>query len=208
MAPSAVDIDTATDTGSFDVTFESSVDLEGLTAEAFGLSQPSVIDEVGQQDDPNDPSSASIKKDVTIDHASRLTVSTTLASDDFDLFVVYDANNDGTFTNGEIVGSSTTGASNEFVELVAPPDGDYQIWVQGWAVTGTPTLELSIDAVQGNDLTVSGLPAGPVPAGTPVTITVAFSKTMTVGQSYFGELLLGPPSAPTALKVPIKIDRN
>jgi len=208
VAPSSVDIDTTLDTGSFDVTFESSVDLDGLTAEAFGLSQPSVTDEVGQQDDPNDPSSASIKKDVTIDHASRLTVTTTLASDDFDLFVVYDANNDGNFTNAEIVGASTTGASNEFVELVAPPDGDYQVWVQGWSVAGTPTLELSIDAIQGNDMTVSGLPAGPVPAGTPVTITVDFAKTMTVGQSYFGELLLGPPSAPTALTVPIKIDRN
>ncbi len=208
VTPSAVDFDTTADSGSFDVTFESSVDLDGLSAEAFGLSQPSVTDEVGQQDDPANPSSASIKKDITIDHASRLTVSTTLATDDFDLFVVRDANNDGTFTNAEIVVASTTGTSNEFIELVAPPDGAYQVWVQGWSVAGTPTLELSIDAVQGNDLTVSGLPAGAVPAGTPVTITIDFSKTMTVGQSYFGELLLGPPTAPTALKVPIKINRN
>jgi hypothetical protein len=47
-----------------------------------------------------------------------------------------------------------------------------------------------------------------VSAGTPVTLTVAFSKSMTVGQSYFGELLLGPPTAPHALRVPIKIDRT
>ena len=167
-----------------------------------------MTDEVGQQDDPGDPSSASIKKDITLDHASRLTVETTLGTDDFDLFVVFDANGDGNFTNGEVVGSSTTGASNEFVELSAPPDGDYQIWVQGFAVAGTPTLELSIDAIQGNDLTVSGAPDGAVPAGTPVTLTVDFSKTMTVGQTYFGELLLGPPTAPTALTVPIQITRN
>jgi hypothetical protein len=31
---------------------------------------------------------------------------------------------------------------------------------------------------------------------------------MTAGQEYFGELLLGPPSAPTALSVPIKVTRT
>lgn len=208
VAPSAVSIETAADSGSFDVTFESGLDLAGLTAEAFGLSQPSTTTEAGQQDDPNDPSSASIKKDVTINHASKLTVATTLGTDDFDLFVVFDANGDGTFTNAEIVASSTTGTSNEFVQLIAPPDGDYQVWVQGWAVAGTPNLQLLIDAVQGTDLTVSGIPAGPVPAGTPITLTVDFSKSMTAGQTYFGELLLGPPTAPSALSVPIEITRT
>ena len=57
------------------------------------------------------------------------------------------------------IAASTTGTSNEFVELVAPADGDYQVWVQGWSVAGTPTVKLSIDAIQGNDLTVSGVPA-------------------------------------------------
>jgi hypothetical protein len=177
-------------------------------AEAFGLSQPSITDEVGQQDDPNDPSSASIKKDITLEHASRLSVRTELNTDDFDLFVVFDANNDGTFTNAEIVASSAGGTANEFVELVAPPDGDYQIWVQGWSVAGTPTLKLTIDAIQGTDLTVSGVPSGAIPANTPITLTIDFSKSMTIGQTYFGELLLGPPTAPTALKVPIRIDRT
>ena len=207
VSPSSVDIDTASDTGSFDVTFSSSVDLDGLTAEAFGLSQPMVSTETAQQDDPNDPSSASIKKDLALSHASRLTVSTALGTDDVDLFVVYDQNGDGVFTNAEIVGSSTTGTSNEFIELVAPEDGDYQVWVQGWSVAGSPNLTLTIDAIQGSDLTVTGVPEGPVAAGTPVTLTVGFDKPMTVGQSYFGELLLGPPTAPTALTVPIKIDR-
>ncbi len=208
VAPSMVDISTAADSGSFDVTFTAGVDLDGLVAEGFGLSQPLVEDVLGQQDNPNNPSSASIKRDVTIDHASRLTVATALPTDDFDLFVVYDANEDGVFTNSEIVGSSTTGTSNEFVELIAPADGDYQVWVQGWSVAGTPTLELTIDAIQGSDLSVSGLPAGGVTAGTPVVLTVDFSKAMTSGESYFGELVLGPPSAPTALKVPIMITKT
>ena len=208
VAPSSVDLTTAENSGSFDVTFSSSFDLEGLTAEAFGLSQPSVTTETAAQDDPNDPSSASVKRNVTLEHASRLTVSTALASDDLDLFVVYDANGDGNFTSNEIVGSSTTPTSNESVELVAPPDGDYQVWVQGWSVSGSPQFTLTIDAVQGNDLTVTGIPDGPVTAGDPVTLTVEFNREMTAGQTYFGELQLGPTSAPTALTVPIQITRE
>jgi hypothetical protein len=37
---------------------------------------------------------------------------------------------------------------------------------------------------------------------------VAFNKAMTAGQDYFGEILLGPTSAPSALTVPIKISRT
>ena len=80
--------------------------------------------------------------------------------------------------------------------------------MQGFALTGTPTFPLTIDAIQGTDMTVSGVPAGAVPAGTAVTIHVAFSKAMTAGQDHFGELQLGPPTAPSALSVPIKIYRN
>jgi hypothetical protein len=208
VAPSEVELTTAADSGSFDVTFNSGVDLEGLSVEAFGLSQPIVTTETAQQDDPDDPSSASVKRDITVSHASRLVVTTALDTDDIDLFVVFDANGDGTFAADEIVGSSTTPTANERVELVAPPDGNYQIWAQGWSITGSPQFELAIDAIQGDDLTVSGVPDGPVPAGTPVTLTIDFARPMTPGQDYFGELLLGPPAAPTALGVPIRITRT
>ena len=206
--PTSVEETTADGTGSFDVTFTATVDLEGLEAEAFGLSRPTTETPTVQQDDPDDPSSASVKRDVTIDHASRLTVSTEL-DQDIDLFVVFDENGDGTFTNDEIVAASATGTGNEFVELTRPEDGDYQVWVQGWAITGTPTATLTIDAIQGNDMTVTGTPAGAVPAGTPVTLTVDYAKAdMEDGASYFGELLLGPPSAPTALAVPIEVTKT
>jgi len=124
------------------------------------------------------------------------------------MFVVRDANNDGTFTNSEIVASSTTSTANEHVDIIGPDDGNYQIWVQGWRVSGTPSLDMTIDAVQGNDLILTGVPSGHVPAGTPVTLHVAFNKAMTAGQDYFGELLLGPSSAPAALTVPVKISRS
>jgi len=55
---------------------------------------------------------------------------------------------------------------------------------------------------------VTGLPSGAVPAGTPVTLHVTYAKPMTVGQDYFGELLLGPASAPTAFTVPVTVRRR
>ncbi len=199
VSPTAVDQATPADSGSFDVTFEATLDLPGLTAGAYGLSQPSVTIETAQQDDPDDPSSASVKKTVEIAHASRAVFETALPGNDVDLFVVKD---------GQIVGSSTTATGNERVELVLPPDGTYEVWVQGWSVVGTPTFPLTIDVIQGTDMTVSGLPAGPLPANTPVTIHVTYSKAMTAGEDYFGELLIGPPAAPAALSVPVTIHRD
>jgi subtilase family protein len=205
--PSSVSITTPTDTGGFDVTFKATLDLAGLEADAFGLSQPVTTTETAHQDNPNDPSTASVKKPFTLNHAARATISTALG-DDLDLYIVYDANNDGTFTSAEIIASSAGADGNESVTLIAPADGNYQAWVQGFSVAGTPTFPLTINAVQGTDLTVSGLPAGAVPAGTAVTIHVDFSKAMTAGQNYFGELQLGPPTAPSALSIPITVHRN
>ena len=140
-----------------------------------------------------------------VSHASRLTVDTSFPTEDIDLFVVYDANNDGVVRavgDRGVVGRRT---ANESVELVRPPDGNYQIWLHGFQVAGTPSITMRVNAVQGNDLTVSGLPTGAVPAGTPVTLHVAFAKPMTAGQDYFGELLLGPATAPSAFTVPVTV---
>ena len=189
------------------MTFNASVDLDGLEAEGFGLSQPQVTSETVKQDDPNDPSTASVKKNVAINHASRLHVETSL-DQDVDLYVVYDANHDGQFTPDELVAASATGTGDEAVDLIRPADGDYQIWLHGFAITGTPAAGLTVNAIQGNDLTVTGMPSGPVPAGTPVTLHVTYNKAMTAGQSYLGELLLGPTAAPTAMTVPVQISRT
>jgi hypothetical protein len=208
VTPSAVDTTTTADSGAFDVTFKASVDLDGLKAEGFGLSQPSVTDQPVKQDDPDDPASASNKQNLSLKHASRLDVTTTFATEDVDLYVVYDANNDGKFDASEIVASSAGGTANESVELIRPADGNYQIWLHGFAVAGNPSLKETVKAIQGNDLTVTGLPSGAVPAGTPVTLHVTYAKAMTAGQDYLGELLLGPATAPTAFTVPITVHRR
>jgi hypothetical protein len=196
VSPSSVAVTTATGAGAFDVTFESNLALDGLVAEGFGLSQPSTTTETAHQDDPNDPSTASIKKSVTISHASRAVFETHL-NQDIDLYIVKD---------GQIVAASAGGTGDERVELIRPEDGTYEVWVHGFAVAGDPTFPLLIDIVQGTDLVVTS-PAGPVPANTPVTVHVTFDKpTLPTGDS-FGELLLGPPAAPAAITVPVKVTR-
>jgi hypothetical protein len=209
--PTSVTQSTPDGTGQFDVTFRSTLDLPGFAAEAFGLSQPTLTTETVQQDDPNDPSSATVKKNLTLSHAARLTINLDVSDDDdVDLYLVHDANGDGAFTNAEIIGSSTgsTGA-DEHIEAVRPVDGNYQVWLQGWQIAGGPSpAGLEIFPVQGNDLVVEGIPTGPVPAGQTITLTVRFNKpSMVAGQSYFGELQLGPSVAPSALRIPIRIDR-
>ena len=71
----------------------------------------------------------------------------------------------------QVVGSSTGPAgANESVTLTAPPAGNYEVWVYGFQVSAADTTTgnaVGVDIVQGNDLTVTGVPAGPVPANTP-----------------------------------------
>jgi hypothetical protein len=102
-----------------------------VVAEGFGLSQPSVTTETARQDNPNDPSTASVKRPFTVSHAGHATISASLPGEDIDLYVVRDANGDGNFTNDEIVASSATGSGSESVTMVRPPDGNYQVWVHG-----------------------------------------------------------------------------
>jgi hypothetical protein len=212
--PTSVTQDTTTGAGEFDVKFKSTLALPGFSARAFGLSQPVTSTETVVQDNPDDPSSATVKKNVAISNAARLTIDLDVPSDDdIDLFLVRDANGDGTFSYpGEVIGSSTgsTGA-DEHIEAVRPADGNYQVWLQGWAISGdasTNQAGLTIFPVQGNDLVVTGAPSGPVAAGETVTLKVTYNKpAMVAGQSYFGELHLGPSVAPSALQVPIRINR-
>jgi hypothetical protein len=62
--------------------------------------------ETAHQDNPNDPSTASVKKTFTIAHASRATFEVHLPSNDIDLFVLKD---------GQVIGSSTSATGDESV---------------------------------------------------------------------------------------------
>lgn len=185
--------------GSQNVTISSELALDGFVAEGFGLGGPVTTVETVNQDDPDDPSTASFVTTVTLDHAAKLEVSTCCSGNgsDIDLFVYS--------PGGQLVGSSTTPTDQEFVSLVFPADGTYTIAVHGWSVpAGTDTFELTINAVQGYNVTVTNLPAS-IPAGDSATLTVNWDTTGFAPGTYFGLVLMGPSVAPGLLEVPVTI---
>jgi hypothetical protein len=172
--------------------------MDGFVAQGFGLGAPVTTTEDIFQDDPNDPSTASFITTVDITNGALLEVSTccTIGSD-IDLYV-YDP-------SGVLVGSSTTSSDVENVSVVFPEDGAYTVAVHGWGVpSGSDTFELTINAVQGSDVTVSNLPPS-IPAGGSATVDVNWDTTGFASGTYYGLILMGPAEAPGLLQVPVEI---
>jgi len=212
VVPPTIEITTTVDSGSMPITFTSGIELAGLAVEGYGLSVPLLLpDQLAYQDDPDDPATASHTYVFSLAHASSLAASTGNApGQDIDLYVYYDANGDGVFEYpGEVIGSSTTPTDEEFVSVKLPDDGSYMVAVHGWSVSPSPaTFDLTIEAIQGYDLTISGVPVGAIPANTPVTFTMSYGKAMLPGETWKGEILLGPSVAPAALTIPVTIHRQ
>jgi len=212
--PNAINIVTASDTGSFDIQVSSSMGLPDYTTDGFGLGVPQVYaDQPIQQDDPNDPTTASYTKTVTLNHAGLLDITTgNTNGSDIDLFLYYDSDGNGTFDQS--MGSSTTSGDVEQVTLQFPADGAYMVAVHGWAVAGgTDTFDLTINAVQGTDITAAAAPAGPFAPGSTAILHYTYNlATMSAsfvgpGETASGMITLGPSTAPGALHIPVTISR-
>lgn len=189
--------------------FRSSIPLSGLVVEGFGLGKPETASGLpASQDDPNDPSSASFTQVVTIKHGARLEVSTSNSpGNDLDLFLLFDANKDGVFDwDSELIGASTTPTEEEFISVTFPQDGNYLIGVQGWSVPlGSATFDLTINAVQGYNLTARSPHKGPIRAGRSQNFMIYWDTTGLERGEYFGVVLIGPPEAPGAVSLPVTI---
>jgi len=184
---------------------------EGIQVLAFGLSQPTVLlNQTAVQDNPNNPCTASWVISQTISNGGLLEATTASAAAglDIDLYI-YKDDGDGVFecgTQDALLASSTTPTAFERVRITLPPDGRYWITVHGWNVPGgSQPFDITINAIQGTDLMVSGVPSGPVMAGTPVSFQVSSSQAVAPPATYYGLLFIGPAPAPTALQVPVTI---
>jgi peptidase S41-like protein len=139
------------------------VDKQGLAirTEFFDqLSRPGppeqLHDQVVTQDDPNDPTTATYRRDLIVPDGTRLVdLSTHDASGaiDLDLFLLYDANGDGAFTfPDELVAYSAGPTGDERIRLIGTPNppGHYQLWAHGWFIPqGTAPFDLTIDVATG-----------------------------------------------------------
>ncbi len=158
------------------------------------------------QDDPDDPSTASYTFPISIVNGALLEVTTAAADGDLDLFLLYDRNADGNFDfNNERIASSSTSTANEYVKLAFPADGDYLAAVHGWGAAVGEDFDITINAVQGTDLTVVDLPSGPYQPNVPINFNVdwVLDAPLAVGGEAFGLILAGPPGAPGALSIPV-----
>jgi hypothetical protein len=198
LDPGAIVSSAAAGPGSASLTISSELEMGGFVAQGFGLGGPVTTTEDILQDDPNDPSTASFITTVDISNGALLEVSTCCsAGSDIDLYV-YDP-------SGALVGSSTTATDVENVTVVFPEDGMYTVAVHGWSVpSGSDTFELTINAVQGSDVSVSNLPPS-IPAGGSATVDVNWDTTGFASGTYDGLILMGPAEAPGLLQVPVEI---
>lgn len=207
--PAPVEIVTVDPTGSTPVSVSSSLNLSDLAVDGFGFSESvDLLARPIQQDDPGDPCSASFTYDLSLAHAASLDLWTGNSGNasDVDLFLYYDANDDGVFAcPGEQIASSGNPDDAERIFVSFPNDGNYRVGVLGWSVSaGGDVFDLHINAVQGTNLSVSDILEGPFPAGAPITFGLAWNvPDLAPGFQAEGVMLLGPSVAPGAVSVPV-----
>jgi hypothetical protein len=194
-----------------EVSVEATADVpEGVMVEAIGLSRPIVrTDEIVHQDDPNDFCTARWAEGVEIDNGGLIAATTTsaVAELDIDLFLLRDGG-DGVFDciDDFLITASTSPIADESVSLARPPDGLYWIIVHGWSVPGGEAVfDINIDAIDGHDLAVASLPAGPLTANEPITFELQATVAYEPDTVWKGLLFIGPSDAPGALQVPVTI---
>jgi len=96
--------------------------------------------------------------------------------------------------------------SNEYIYYTNPDDGTYFVGINNYSgPAGHFDLTRTI-ATKAGGIEITGLPGGPVPAYTPVTLTIHYDKEMEPG-TYPGLVHVGPPEAPQLKEIPISITK-
>lgn len=180
--------------GSWGQSFRSSKQIpEGLGVLAFGLSRPL------SWTDENlliTPSLCDWKQDFTVNHGGLIEASSSSSNiNDIDLYL---------YLGSTLIAASITATANENISIKLPSDGSYSLCVDNWSGT-SGTFNLDLRVVQGNNLSVSGLPLGGINASTPVNFTINYTTPDVSEGAWEGLLFIGPASAPTAIEIPVTI---
>lgn len=191
------------------VTFQPSFALPSLSSSGAGLSpQERFLAQAIGQDDPNNPLTASWKRSFSVQGGSIIQIRLDgQPGTDLDLFLFRDANGDGTPSQDEQVASSTSPEADEAISYANPADGSYIVTVHGWSVPeGTTSFDLSLLAIQGQNVYAQGLPDGGIAADQEVVFEVCYNLPESpMPGDYRGVFYLGPSAVPRLFTIPIQV---
>jgi len=189
--------------------FRSSLDLPALSASGYGMGRPEVHRGVPiRQDDRATRSSASLRYPIQVTRAARLRIAVDgLPGSDIALVLLRDMNGDGVFTDpAEVVATGHGTTEDKAIEIVRPQDGDYSAWLWGyWVPRGKSQVDVTIDAPMGDGLTIAGAPTGPLPADTPVQLTVCYDLPADSPRDLRGEVHIGPDAGSPIAVIPVRL---
>ncbi|MFN8498430.1 MAG: DUF4397 domain-containing protein [Anaerolineae bacterium] len=206
ISPTAVAFTAPGPSGSFQVGLTASLDLDGLAAQAYGLSAPEVHrDAVGQASPAGSLSDPNGNKTypVTVRNSALLDIDLqpngSFTGYDLDLYLQV-RNPSGLWVT---LTQSASASAHEHIAMPMPAAGEYRVLVNGYSVPPGATYTLTILNVDGADLQVSGVTADPLPAGAATRFTVRYNANF-IGTRQ-GIIYFGPKDAPTTFRVPVTI---
>jgi PKD repeat protein len=185
-------------------TFLSSLNLSPLSVVGAGVFPAMEYpNQLVYQNTPSDKTTSNWSVEFDVAGAQYIKVNiSSRESIDTDLFLLRDDGDGVPEWGAEQVASSTSPYADEEVLLNNPADGKYWVFVHGWSVPVSPaSFDCYIEAVYGNDLTVSDIPVGNISADVPVF----FNGSVTlppIGGETRGVITLGVPEAAGLISIP------
>lgn len=185
------------------LTFTSGMTLpDGLQARAFGFSRPQQAQFRWAPEDGASGRFPSQLHGFEVLNGGLIELSVTSADiADIDIYLYHDGDGDGRFAQSERVAASESLTAHELIRVSMPSDGRYLLEIVNYSQM-PGSVQLVSRIIQGEGLRVS-VPAGPVLAGQPVTLTARVETEITTGAE--GLLVFGPPEAPHLISVPVRV---
>ncbi|MCW8092278.1 S8 family serine peptidase [Alteromonas sp. ASW11-130] len=196
----------------------STIEITDFQVTGYGLNPPNDTTASIGQDSDNSDFLDDLTDGIYIQNISvpagalRLVVETRNSSaPDLDLFVVFDANNDGRPSEAEVVEFSQSSTSDEYISIESPQQGDYLIIVQNWRASS----DTAIDDFTLSTSIVENIPTTKLSATAPSSVDRFELFDMRVlwdlenserGKRYSGMLILGTDSNNPSILGAIPVD--
>jgi hypothetical protein len=193
--PGTITVRSNASSGTVPVTFATSMNLPGLSTKVAGLSAITTYATAT-------PAAGWWYGYVTVTDAPYIRFTSACPNADLDLVVWHwDADAD----DWVVAAVSDSSSGDEEIKLVNPTPGDYAVGVGG--VPNTP-FTATVDAPEGTNLALTGVPVGALSAGTACTMTAQWTRPGTPpydeNTTYSGVIYLGPPGAAQVVEIPVQ----